>query len=137
MTKRLAAFITIAALAGLSGCETAPRYGEVRVSDRDYDVRVVFSDSDRRIIREYYREDYRQLPPGLAKKGKIPPGHAFKLKRHQTVPQDVKWGYLEPDIERRLSRLPDGFIRIMVGADVAILNTRTRVVVDLLEEIND
>lgn len=137
MTKPLAALLSVLALTGLPGCETSPRYGEVRVHDRDYDVRVVFSDSDRRIIREYYREDYRRLPPGLAKKGKVPPGHAFKLQRHHSVPPDVGWRYLEPDIERRLSRLPDGYIRVIIGADVAILNARTRVVVDLLENIND
>ncbi len=137
MTKQLALLLTIAALSGLAGCETPPYHGGVQVRDRDLDVRVVFSDSDRRIIREYYREDYRRLPPGLAKKGKVPPGHAFKMTRNRGVPTDVRWGYLEPDIERRLSRLPDGFVRVTIGADVGILNTRTRVVVDLLEDIND
>jgi hypothetical protein len=60
------------------------------VHDRDYDVRVAFSDADRRIFRDYYREDYRWLPSGLAKKGKIPPGHAYKLQRHQGVPPDMR-----------------------------------------------
>ena len=137
MKKPFAALFVIAALSGLAGCETPPHYGEVRVHDRDYDLRVVFSDSDRRIIRDYYREDYRRLPPGLAKKGKIPPGHAFKLRRNQPVPPDISWVYLPPDVERRLSRLPDGYVRVIIGADVGILNTRTRVVVDLLEDIND
>jgi hypothetical protein len=31
--------------------------------------------------------------------------------------------------------LPDGYVRIPVGADIAIMNVRTRVVVDLLEDI--
>lgn len=121
----------------VSGCAIHPQGGEVRVHDRDYDVRVVFSDPDRRIIREYYRSDYRGLPPGLAKKGKVPPGHAFKLRRNQGVPANVEWAYLPTHIESRLSRLPDGYIRIVVGGDVAILNTRTRIVVDLLENLND
>jgi len=137
MSKRFAALLTVAALSGLAGCETPPYYGDVRVHDRDYDLRVVFSDSDRRIIRDYYREDYRRLPPGLAKKGKIPPGHAFKLSRHQSIPPDISWDYLPSDVERRLSRLPDGYVRIVIGDDVGILNIRTRVVVDLLEHIND
>ncbi|OZA30208.1 MAG: hypothetical protein B7X93_04055 [Hydrogenophilales bacterium 17-61-9] len=101
------------------------------------DVQVVFSNADRRIIRDHYHESYRGLPPGLAKKGKIPPGHAFKLKRGQSVPADVRWGYLDADIERRLSRLPDGYVRVVIGADIGILNTRTRIVVDLLEDINN
>lgn len=138
MAKQLAALLTVvAALSGLSGCETPPYHGGVQVRDRDLDVRVVFSDADRRIIREYYREDYRRLPPGLAKQGKVPPGHAFKMARNRSVPADVRWGYLDADIERRLSRLPDGYVRVVIGADIGILNTRTRIVVDLLENINN
>jgi len=137
MKDRLSAFLIVAALAGLSGCETPPRYGEVRVHDRDYDVRVVFSDRDRTIIRDYYRSHYRSLPPGLAKQGKIPPGHAFRMQRHQGVPPGVTWEYLPADVERRLSRLPDGYVRIVIGTDVAILHTRTRVVLDVIETFPD
>lgn len=137
MKIRLSAFLTVAALAGLAGCETPPYYGDVHVRDRDYDVRVVFSDHDRTIIRDYYRSYYRGLPPGLAKQGKIPPGHAFKLRRHQGIPPGMAWETLPADVERRLSRLPDGYVRIVIGADVAILHTRTRVVLDVIEELRD
>ncbi len=137
MRNRLSAFLIVAALASLSGCETPPRYGEVRVHDRDYDVRVVFSDRDRAIIRDYYRGHYRGLPPGLAKQGKIPPGHAFRMQRHQGVPPGVTWETLPADVERRLSRLPDGYVRIVIGTEVAILHTRTRVVLDVIETLPD
>lgn len=137
MKIRLSAFLMVAALAGLAGCETHPYYGDVRVHDRDYDVRVVFSDHDRAVIRDYYRDYYRSLPPGLAKKGKVPPGHAFKLRRHEGVPPGVAWESLPPDVERRLSRLPEGYARVVIGADVAILHTRTRVVLDVIDDLND
>ncbi|MBU1223198.1 MAG: hypothetical protein KKA22_12400 [Gammaproteobacteria bacterium] len=137
MKNRLSALLIVAALAGLGGCETPPRYGEVRVHERDYDVRVVFSDRDRAIIRDYYRGYYRGLPPGLAKKGKIPPGHAFRMQRHQDLPPGVAWEYLPADVERRLNRLPDGYVRIVIGTDVAILHTRTRVVLDVIEDLRD
>lgn len=137
MKTRLSAFLFVAALAGLAGCETYPYYGDVRVHDRDYDVRVVFSDSDRAIIRDYYQSYYRGLPPGLAKKGKVPPGHAYRMQRHQGIPPGVTWEYLPADVERRLSRLPDGYARVVIGADVAILHTRTRVVLDVIENLGD
>lgn len=124
MRNRLSVFLIVAAMAGLSGCETLPRYGEVR---------VVFSDRDRMIIRDYYRG----LPPGLAKQGKIPPGHAFRMQRHQGVPPGVTWETLPADVERRLSRLPDGDVRIVIGTEVAILHTRTRVVLDVIETLPD
>lgn len=137
MKNRLSAFLAVAALAGLSGCETHPYYGDVRMHDRDYDVRVVFSDRDRTIIRDYYRGYYRSLPPGLAKQGKIPPGHAFRMQRHQAIPPGVTWDHLPADVERRLSRLPDGYVRVVIGADVAILHTRTRAVLDVIEPPRD
>lgn len=137
MKIRLGIFLVAAALATLAGCETHPYYGDVSVHDRDYDVRVVFSDHDRTIIRDYYRSYYRALPPGLAKQGKIPPGHAYRLQRHQGLPPGVAWEYLPADVEGRLSRLPDGYVRVVIGADVAILHTRTRVVLDVIEGLRN
>lgn len=136
MKTTITALLAVAALAGgLAGCN--PYYGDVQVHDRDYDVRVAFSDHDRAVIRDYYRDYSRSLPPGLAKKGKVPPGHAYKMQRNQGVPRDVAWQHLPPDVERRLSRLPEGYARIVIGADAAIMNTRTRVVVDVLEDLHD
>lgn len=133
--KTISAAVLALALAGLAGCHTYPSQGEVRVHDRDYDARIVFSDRDRMILRDFYR-GYR-LPPGLAKKGKVPPGHAFKLERDRGIPPGVQWDRLPGDLERRLSRLPEGYVRILVGGDVAILHTRTRVVVDVVHDLGN
>lgn len=133
----LAAALVATAFAGLAGCETAAVRGDVRMHERDMDLRVVFSDHDRRILRDYYRVDYRALPPGLAKKGKVPPGHAYRIQRRQPLPPDVDWGYLPYNLERQLSRLPDGYVRVVVGANVAIMNVRTRIIVDMVENIHD
>lgn len=65
----------------------------------------------------------RELPPGLAKKGKIPPGHMYKMRRHQDIPRDVEW---------RPGRLPEDYVRVAIGTDVGILHTRTRVVLDVI-----
>jgi hypothetical protein len=120
-----------------SGCEIQPTYGDVRVQGRDYEARVVFTDQDRALIRDYYRINYRSLPPGLAKQGKVPPGHAMKLARNQPLPSGAQWRYLPENLDRRLSRLPDDYVRIMVGADVGIMNVRTRIIVDLIEDLDD
>lgn len=121
----------------LIGCETYPRYGEVGIHDRGYDVRVVFSDRDRAVIREYYAPPPRGLPPGLAKKGKVPPGHAMKMHRGAPVPDGFGWRPFPRELEDRLSRLPDGYVRIVIGADVGIMEVRTRIVLDLMEDIAD
>jgi hypothetical protein len=59
------------------------------------------------------------------------------MQRHQGLPPGVAWEYLPADVERRLSRLPDGYVRIVIGTDVAILHTRTRVVLDVVEDLRD
>lgn len=137
MTKRLSILLAIAALGGLAGCEIQPYHGDVRVHDRNMDVRVVFTDHDQRVIRDYYRVDYRALPPGLAKKGKVPPGHAKHFRAHEPLPRDIEWHYLPGNVERQLSRLPDGYVRVVVGASVAIMNVHTRVIFDVIDDIHD
>lgn len=137
MKSQLLVLLAVASLAGLTGCETQPVYGEIRAHDRDFGVRVVFTDSDRQVLRDYYRVDYRSLPPGLAKQGKVPPGHAYRARVRQPVPPEIGWSYLPYNLERQLSRLPDGYVRVMIGADVAIMDVRTRVVFDVIENIHD
>jgi hypothetical protein len=44
---------------------------------------------------------------------------------------------LPRDLEGRLSRLPDGYVRVIVGTHVGIMNVRTHVVFDLIENIAD
>ncbi len=61
----------------------------------------------------------------------------MKLYRSQPVPPGLDWRYLPENLERRLSRLPDDYVRIIVGADIGIMNVRTRVIMDLLEDLDD
>jgi len=108
--------------------------------DRDQrrEVRVDFRDRDVAFIRDYYAPRHPHgHPPGLAKQGKVPPGHAKKLRRGEPLPREVDWRPLPRDLDERLSRLPEGYIRVVVGADIGIMNLRTRVVLDLIEDIAD
>lgn len=150
MTKRHFAIslLLAAMLIPLSGCETYPRHGYPDSRDRDYrapysrdqhvDVRIVFSDQDRAYISDYYRPRHPHgYPPGLAKKGKVPPGHAKKLRRGEPIPPDYRWQPIPRDLDGRLSRLPEGYVRVVIGADIGIMNVRTHVLVDLLEDLAD
>lgn len=118
------------------GCEShPPRHGEVVVRDGDMSVRIVFTDRDRMLIRDWYEERRRSLPPGLAKKGMVPPGHAKRLSPRDTLPPGLAWRELPPELERRLTRLPDGYVRVIVGKDIVLMDRRTRVILDILHDI--
>lgn len=135
MREKLIPILVLATVL-FGGCEShPPRHGEVVVRDRDTSVRIVFSDRDRVIIREWYEERRRALPPGLAKKGMVPPGHAKRWGPRDTLPPGLAWRELPPELERRLSRLPDGYVRVIVGSDIVLMDRRTRVILDILYDI--
>lgn len=73
------------------------------VSGTQTQIHVVFSTRDTAVIREYYAPQYRNLPPGLAKKyartGTLPPGWQKKMTPMPVV------------LERRLEPLPTGYQR--------------------------
>jgi hypothetical protein len=73
------------------------------VSGTQTQIHVVFSTHDATVIREHYRPQYRNLPPGLQKKynrtGQLPPGWQKKM-----TPMPVA-------LERRLEPLPTGYHR--------------------------
>lgn len=121
----------------LVGCVAGPGYGEVPARDPYYSVRVMFTDHDRRLINDYYAPRYRSLPPGLAKKDRLPPGHAWRARPNQTIHDEARWRYLPNELEQRLTRLPPEYVRVVIGTDVVLMNVRTRVVVDVLEDMTD
>lgn len=138
MKSRWLVVLLAAALApALLGCETGPRYGEVAVRDPHYSVRGVFTDHDRRLIHDYYEPRYKKLPPGQVKKGRLPPGHAWRVRPSQPIHEDAQLRDLPYALDQRLSRLPPEYARVIIGTDVVIMHTRTRVAVDILEDATD
>jgi hypothetical protein len=85
------------------------RYGNVRFTNHD---RVYLS----RCLVSNYR-----LPPGLAKQGKIPPGHARKM---------AQAGYSEIPYACTgdLSPIPDGYHRVIIDTRVVLLDAAQRVI---------
>ncbi|TCJ11864.1 hypothetical protein EZJ19_13725 [Parasulfuritortus cantonensis] len=87
---------------------------------------AMFSDRDVAAIRDYYRQGHQ---PGMTA------GRIIKLRQGEAYPFGYTWVSLPRDLEARLSPLPKGYIRVLVGTDIGILDIRTRVVVDLLENL--
>ena len=90
-----------------------------------------FSDRERRVISDCMADSYRDLPPGLAKRGgNLPPGLERQLQRNGTLPPGLqKRVRLLPDqCSQRLPRLPGGWVRVSLGARIMLLDPGDRIV---------
>lgn len=125
----------------LGGCVHAPysTSGRVVVQDDHGMIDITFSDHDRELIREHYghkhKSNKKSLPPGLAKKNKLPPGHQKQLVRRGQLPPGLQHHRLPNELERRLSRIPDGYIRVKIGGSFVLFNENTRVILDVIHEL--
>lgn len=104
------------------GASSAPTYAAVSVQ---------FSDRDRELIRDYYRGARKKTPPGLAKREQLPPG----LAKRQSLPPGLQGRGLPSTLESRLTRLPAAYMRVVIGADVAIIERASRVVIDVIYDV--
>lgn len=123
----------------LNGCIVDPdaMSGRVVVEGDHGMVDIAFNDHDRYLIRDYYGgAKYKGLPPGLAKKGKLPPGIQKQLVRNGQLPPGLQYERFPADLERRLSRLPADYARVIVDGSFVLFNERTRVVFDIMEAID-
>lgn len=124
----------------LGGCIHGPysSTGRVVIQDDHALIDIVFSDHDRALIREHYgfkhKAKHKPLPPGLAKKNKLPPGIQRQLTRQSKLPAGLQHQRLPRELERQLSHIPDGYIRIMVGGIFVLFNEHTRVIFDIIHE---
>ena len=94
-----------------------------------------FSNSERDTIHGYYSANpgaRSQLPPGLAKQNKIPPGWQKKIGRGQRIPDDI-WAFrvpLPPDIVVKLPPPPPGVIHVRIEDHVLKVIEKTHEVLD-------
>lgn len=115
-----------------SGCATSVMTsGRVVIKDENRVIDVSFNDHDRRLIREYYADQrkHKRMPPGLAKRGgNLPPG----LAKRDVLPPGLQEYALPNDLEVQLTPLPSAYVRVRIGADLVLLDRRTRVVLDVI-----
>ena len=98
-------------------------------------VDIRFTNDDRRIIRNHYERGRKNLPPGLAKKEQLPPGLRKQIARKGHLPPGLEGDRLPADLEKQLSRIPDGHLRIRVGADIVLMNGESRLILDVIKDI--
>ena len=122
------------AIGCVSGGGTRVTGGVIHQSERGR-VEVRFSAQDREIVRTYYGEKRASLPAGLAKKAKLPPGLSRQVERSGHLPPGLERKRLPRDLEQRLSRVPEGHVRLRVGADVVLMDGRTELILDVMKDV--
>jgi len=139
MMRKLILAFAVAAMTLATGCadmRVLGAGGGVTVGDRNTRVSVGFSTRDREIIRDYYaRHRPKPLPPGLAKRDRLPPGLEKQMRRGGELPPGLRGRGLPYELERRLSPIPDGYARVIVGGRIVLQEAGTRVVIDIVEDL--
>jgi hypothetical protein len=142
MRKHITASVGFLVLSlALGGCASMePQLTSARVlwQDDHSRIEVAFNDSDRRQIHDYYSRrghGRKHLPPGLAKKKSLPPGLHKHVVRNGKLPPGLARRALPGDLERRLSPVPDNYVRLKVGGDIVLMNRQTQVVMDVIYDV--
>ena len=91
-----------------------------------------FIDDDHRAIRHYYSQHPHGMPPGLAKRGKMPHG----LSRGQVVTTEYHSNLLPlpPKLELQLPPPPHEVMRRILGRDILMIDKQTHKVLDILRD---
>ena len=117
--------------------------GDRKKSDRDrgqISVDIHFGERHRTTIREYYVEEHShgRCPPGLAKKrnGCMPPGLAKKWKKGHSLPRDVVYYDLPPQLVIQLGTPPVGHRYVRIASDILLIAVGTGMVVDAIEDLS-
>ncbi len=101
---------------------------------------VVYADADAWMDRDHCRVvvcdyvDQRGLPPGLAKKGSLPPGLRKQLKERGHLPPGLEKHMVAVpvELERDLPPLPPHHARFFVDSDLIVVDVRTNFCVSIV-----
>jgi hypothetical protein len=98
-----------------------------RYADRDGD------------IRGWYHTHYRHLPPGLAKRDRLPPGLERQLVVRGTLPPGLR-GRMQPcphELEVMLPPPPPGHVHVFIGGNLVLYNRANFQIADVFHfEVN-
>ena len=77
------------------------------------------------------------LPPGLAKRERLPPGLERQLERNGRLPPGLEGRALPEELERTLPPPPKGAERVVVGSDVVLVERAGGLILDIMRDVMD
>jgi Ni/Co efflux regulator RcnB len=105
---------------------------EVRHEVRHAERHGYYGEHDRD-LRNWYRVHYDHLPPGLAKRDRLPPGLERQLVLRGTLPPGLRREMHPCPIEvvRYLPPPPVGYMHTIIGGHIVLVNRKTFFVLDI------
>jgi Ni/Co efflux regulator RcnB len=96
-------------------------------SMRTGSAELTFGSQERGTLRDWHREHESNLPPGLTKGDRLPPGLQRQLQERGTLPPGLqkKIVPLPADLTRRLPPPPSGCNRVIIGGNIVLIDTKT------------
>jgi hypothetical protein len=116
-----------------------------------------FSDVERQLIEKYFGKNVtvtdsgdkqtetrqpkagkgnKDLPPGLAKRDRLPPGLERQLQKNGTLPPGLAKRSLPSDLEQQLPPAPEGYERqIIENAAIVLVHKATGRIADVVKDI--
>ena len=85
-----------------------------------------YKDHDRE-IHDWYRAHYQHLPPGLAKRDRLPPGLERQLVVNGTLPPGLQ-KKMQPcprELETMLPPPPPNYVHVVIGGNLVMYNRAT------------
>jgi hypothetical protein len=107
---------------------------------------IILTEIERRLIANYYQRNYdawdaenrgngrknKGLPPGIAKKGTLPPGLYKQLVRNGSLPPGLGATPLPYDLAVQLPPRPPGQRLLIVDDKVLLVQEATNLILDVL-----
>ncbi|MFZ0863429.1 MAG: hypothetical protein ABR881_13245 [Candidatus Sulfotelmatobacter sp.] len=98
-----------------------------------------YSDHDRDAARGWYHAHYSHLPPGLAKRDRLPPGLERQLVVRGTLPLELR-RQMRPcphELEVMLPPPPPNYAHVVIGGNLVLVNRANFQIADVFHfEIN-
>jgi len=135
-----AAFFLISGFALAQGQGHGNGHGNAKGNDKhaDADHRDnhgdhFYRDHDREVMRGWYNKHNGNLPPGLAKRDRLPPGLERQLVVRGTLPPGLQKKIQPAPVElvRMLPPPPPYCEHVVIGGSLVLLNRRNFMIVDV------
>jgi hypothetical protein len=79
------------------------------------------------------KQKHKDIPPGIAKKGTLPPGIYKQLVRNGQIPPEVHYQPLPPDLIVQLPPLAPDYRYVIADDRVMLIQAATNVIMDVLQ----